>query len=199
MDRLINAILQAVARGPPRADARAGGPEQGVRDHPGQSQASDRRDADARWNCRRCCPSLQSDRLALEQIFSNLVDNALKYLQPGRPGRLKIAGGQHARRCRGDQGQRQWPRHRRTGPGTGVRTVPPRRPRRTSRAKASGWPMCALWYDRLGGDITHTFAPWRGFGVSCTTAPFPSQSNRAIRHEPEFRWPARIHRDDRGR
>jgi signal transduction histidine kinase len=35
-------------------------------------------------------PVLQSDRLALEQVFSNLVDNALKYLQPGRPGRLKI-------------------------------------------------------------------------------------------------------------
>jgi signal transduction histidine kinase len=35
-------------------------------------------------------PTVQSDRLALEQIFSNLVDNALKYLQPGRPGRLKI-------------------------------------------------------------------------------------------------------------
>jgi signal transduction histidine kinase len=35
-------------------------------------------------------PTVQSDRLALEQIFSNLVDNALKYLQPGRPGRLKV-------------------------------------------------------------------------------------------------------------
>jgi signal transduction histidine kinase len=35
-------------------------------------------------------PTLHSDRLALEQIFSNLVDNALKYLQPGRPGRLEI-------------------------------------------------------------------------------------------------------------
>jgi signal transduction histidine kinase len=35
-------------------------------------------------------PTLQSDRLALEQVFSNLADNALKYLQPGRPGRLKI-------------------------------------------------------------------------------------------------------------
>jgi signal transduction histidine kinase len=35
-------------------------------------------------------PIVRSDRLSLEQIFGNLVDNALKYLQPGRPGRLKI-------------------------------------------------------------------------------------------------------------
>jgi signal transduction histidine kinase len=35
-------------------------------------------------------PPLKTDRLALEQIFSNLLDNALKYLKPGRPGRLKI-------------------------------------------------------------------------------------------------------------
>jgi len=35
-------------------------------------------------------PSLNSDRLAIEQVFSNLLDNALKYLQPGRPGRIEI-------------------------------------------------------------------------------------------------------------
>jgi signal transduction histidine kinase len=37
-------------------------------------------------------PPLKSDRLALEQIFSNLVDNALKYSQPGRPGQVRIRG-----------------------------------------------------------------------------------------------------------
>jgi signal transduction histidine kinase len=37
-------------------------------------------------------PPLKSDRLALEQIFSNLVDNAMKYTQPGRPGRVQIRG-----------------------------------------------------------------------------------------------------------
>jgi signal transduction histidine kinase len=36
-------------------------------------------------------PPLISDRLALEQVFSNLLDNALKYLQPGRPGKISIA------------------------------------------------------------------------------------------------------------
>ncbi|MET0278389.1 MAG: CHASE3 domain-containing protein [Pseudorhodoplanes sp.] len=37
-------------------------------------------------------PPLKSDRLALEQIFSNLVDNALKYTQPGRAGRIRVGG-----------------------------------------------------------------------------------------------------------
>ena len=37
-------------------------------------------------------PDLTSDRLALEQIFSNLIDNALKYLKAGTPGRITIKG-----------------------------------------------------------------------------------------------------------
>jgi signal transduction histidine kinase len=36
-------------------------------------------------------PTVYTDRLALEQVFGNLVDNALKYLQPGRTGQLSIA------------------------------------------------------------------------------------------------------------
>jgi signal transduction histidine kinase len=37
-------------------------------------------------------PELVSDRLALEQIFSNLLDNALKYLKPGVPGEISVRG-----------------------------------------------------------------------------------------------------------
>lgn len=37
-------------------------------------------------------PNIVSDRLALEQIFSNLIDNALKYLKPGVPGDILIKG-----------------------------------------------------------------------------------------------------------
>ena len=37
-------------------------------------------------------PAVISDRLALEQIFSNLIDNALKYLKPGVPGDIAIRG-----------------------------------------------------------------------------------------------------------
>jgi signal transduction histidine kinase len=35
-------------------------------------------------------PIMISDRLALEQIFSNLIDNALKYLKPGVPGDILV-------------------------------------------------------------------------------------------------------------
>jgi signal transduction histidine kinase len=37
-------------------------------------------------------PPVESDRLALEQVFSNLVDNALKYLRPDTPGQIDIGG-----------------------------------------------------------------------------------------------------------
>jgi len=37
-------------------------------------------------------PNVVSDRLALEQIFSNLIDNALKYLRPGVPGEITVRG-----------------------------------------------------------------------------------------------------------
>ena len=37
-------------------------------------------------------PNIVSDRLALEQIFSNLIDNALKYLKSGVPGEIIVRG-----------------------------------------------------------------------------------------------------------
>ena len=45
----------------------------------------------------RPMPPLVSDRLAVEQILSNLIENATKYLQPGRPGRIEVS----AREARG--------------------------------------------------------------------------------------------------
>ena len=41
-------------------------------------------------------PNLVGDRLAVEQVFGNVIDNALKYLQPGRPGLIRIEGRQEA-------------------------------------------------------------------------------------------------------
>lgn len=43
-------------------------------------------------------PPITSDRLALEQIFSNLIENAIKYLKSGRPGRITVRGGSAANR-----------------------------------------------------------------------------------------------------
>ncbi len=37
-------------------------------------------------------PDLVSDKLAIEQVFGNLLENASKYLQPGRPGKISIGG-----------------------------------------------------------------------------------------------------------
>jgi PAS domain S-box-containing protein len=37
-------------------------------------------------------PDIASDRLAVEQVFGNLIDNAVKYLDPVRPGRIVVRG-----------------------------------------------------------------------------------------------------------
>ncbi len=37
-------------------------------------------------------PPILTDRLALEQIFSNLIENAIKFLKPGVKGEIKIEG-----------------------------------------------------------------------------------------------------------
>jgi signal transduction histidine kinase len=40
-------------------------------------------------------PSVTTDRLALEQIFSNLIDNAIKFLKPDSNGQIEVAGHIH--------------------------------------------------------------------------------------------------------
>jgi signal transduction histidine kinase len=45
-------------------------------------------------------PDIVADRLAVEQVLGNLVDNALKYLKPGRPGEIRLSGRQTGRTVR---------------------------------------------------------------------------------------------------
>ncbi len=90
MDRLITAILRLSREG-----RRVLAPEQidmavllgGIADSVRQLADS----AGARVTI-GATPAITSDRLAIEQVFSNLVENALKYLQPGRPGQVTISG-----------------------------------------------------------------------------------------------------------
>jgi signal transduction histidine kinase len=91
MDRLINAILKLSREGrrtlvPERVDMDA--VAQNVTDSL-QHQAVER---GAAFQIVRPLPGLVSDRLAIEQVLSNLVENALKYLKPGRPGHIVVRG-----------------------------------------------------------------------------------------------------------
>ena len=90
MDRLINAILRLAREG-----RRAVTPEPiDIAALVDATVASMRQVIDDRGvevSVTRPMPALVSDRLALEQIVSNLIENASKYLQPGRPGRVSVA------------------------------------------------------------------------------------------------------------
>ena len=91
MDRLINAILRLSREGRRNLapEAVAMGPLiEGV-------IASLKQQTDAKGAAMRiegALPDLVNDRLAVEQVFSNVVENALKYLKPGRPGQITIRG-----------------------------------------------------------------------------------------------------------
>ena len=45
-------------------------------------------------------PPLVSDRLAVEQVFGNLIENAVKYLAPSRAGRIVVSGAKEGRELR---------------------------------------------------------------------------------------------------
>ncbi|MFC3714507.1 CHASE3 domain-containing protein [Sphingoaurantiacus capsulatus] len=88
MDRLINAILKISRAGgrvltPERIEMTAL-VENAVRAIQHQSAGVDVQVA--------ALPEVVSDRLALEQIFGNVVENAVKYLDASRPGQIRVTG-----------------------------------------------------------------------------------------------------------
>ncbi|AHE54580.1 hypothetical protein NX02_14475 [Sphingomonas sanxanigenens DSM 19645 = NX02] len=91
MDRLINAILRLSREGrrtisPERVDmdALVHGIVDGLRHRIDELGVTVEVAPDL--------PDVVSDRLAIEQILSNLIENAVKYLKPGRPGLIRITG-----------------------------------------------------------------------------------------------------------
>ncbi len=91
MDRLINAILKLSREGrrvitPEPIDPGA------VVDTIGGSIRHLLDDRGVALSVERPIPPVVTDRVAIEQILSNLIENATKYLQPGRPGEIVVSG-----------------------------------------------------------------------------------------------------------
>ncbi|MBD8619714.1 CHASE3 domain-containing protein [Sphingomonas sp. CFBP 13728] len=91
MDRLINAILKLAREGRRTIAPEHIDPAQLVDTIVGALQhIVDDRGAVVRVE--RPMPGIVTDCLALEQILSNLIENATKYLKPGRPGEIVVKG-----------------------------------------------------------------------------------------------------------
>jgi len=91
MDRLINAILRLSREGrrvlaPEPLDMAA------VMESVAASLKHRSDHAGVEIVIERPMPSLNNDRVAIEQVFSNLVENAVKYAKPGKSGRVVVRG-----------------------------------------------------------------------------------------------------------
>ncbi len=98
MDRLINAILRLSREGrrnlvpePVQMNELVGGIASSVRHQLEEAGGEIRIEGKL--------PDLVTDRIAAEQIFGNLIDNAVKYLDPDRPGRILVRGHTIGRRA----------------------------------------------------------------------------------------------------
>jgi signal transduction histidine kinase len=91
MDRLINAIL-ALSRQGRRVLSPEHLPMERLLSDIANSLTTLAEERDARIVIEAPIPDLNHDRLAVEQIFQNLIENATKYLLPGRPGNIFIRG-----------------------------------------------------------------------------------------------------------
>jgi signal transduction histidine kinase len=98
MDRLINAILNLSRQGrrvlaPEHLDMR------GVVSDILKSLATQIEERGATAEVEGVLPDLHHDRLAVEQIFQNLIENAAKYLRSGVAGSIRIRGHRSGKRA----------------------------------------------------------------------------------------------------
>ncbi len=136
--------------------------------------------------------SVVTDRFAAEQIITNLVDNAVKYLKPGRPGAITVTGGSADGRITvsvADNG-----RGIDSGITSACLTCSAAPARRTNPGRASGWRMCAR--PPIVSGAGSSFDPsW----VTARRSPFISRQPRRIRRRPRHEHaPSRQYHHDRG-
>lgn len=98
MDRLINAILDLSRQGR-RVLTPEHLPMERVLGDIADSLATQAEERNATIVIETPLPDLRNDRLAVEQIFQNLIENATKYLAPGRPGTIIVRGKRHGKRA----------------------------------------------------------------------------------------------------
>ncbi len=97
MDRLINAILKLSRQGRRVISAEPLDLATLI-DGIGASLTQQMEQRGTTLTVERPLPDLVSDRVAVEQIFSNLIENAVKYLDPKRPGRIVVRGKRKGKR-----------------------------------------------------------------------------------------------------
>ena len=90
MDRLINSILELSRQGRRKLQPETLDMEEVTRNIVA-SLYQRAENAGARVEV-KSIPDLESDRIAVEQILQNLIENAIKYLSPARPGEIVIEG-----------------------------------------------------------------------------------------------------------
>ena len=199
MDRLINAILKLSREGrralkPERLDA-------GRADR----RLARQRAASARRGRRRAstieparCRSIVSDRLALEQIFGNLIDNAVKYLDPAparphrraRPRQPAAASSSRSRTMAAAS-------IRRTTSGSSSCSAAPAP--RTSPARASASPMSAPWCAGSAATIDCRLGARARLDLPVDAAAPTVPAMNPRRRRMNARRAARHHRHGRGR
>lgn len=97
MDRLINSILKLSREGR-RTLSPEKLPMQPLLDDIAASFEQLLASRNARLLIEPPIPDLTSDRLAIEQIFSNLIENAIKYGRPDQPGMIEVSGARRGSR-----------------------------------------------------------------------------------------------------